>query len=142
MRYAIVENQRVINVTVADLPLEPNWHQSDEAQIGWLFDGQFSSPPPPIKSDETIRAEIEGEVQLRLDNFARTRGYDNIVSACSYATSSSERYGVEGRYCVLAREQTWDTLFAIESEVLMGTRPMPTDYNQIEPELPMLVWPT
>lgn len=88
-----------------------------------------------------IQASIIAQTQYRLDAFALTRGYDNIVSACSYATSTHAKYGPEGRYCVDAREQTWDTLFAGLAEVAAGTRPMPTGYSDIEAELPALVWP-
>lgn len=101
----------------------------------------------PLSQDEItarqqqIKAEITEQVQQRLDVFAQSRGYDNIVSACSYATSTHAKYGVEGRYCVTAREQTWDALFAIEAEVLAGTRPMPQNYDEIKAELPALVWP-
>lgn len=90
---------------------------------------------------QEIKAEITNAVQNRLDTFAQTRGYDNIVSACSYATSQHTKYGPEGRYCVTAREQTWDALFAIEADVIAGTRPMPAGYADIEAELPALVWP-
>jgi len=31
------------------------------------------------------------QAQQRLDNFAKTRGYDNIVVACTYATSAKLR---------------------------------------------------
>jgi hypothetical protein len=101
----------------------------------------------PLTADEIaernkqIREEIVAQVQNRLDTFAQTKGYDNIVSACSYATSSHAKYGPEGRYCVSAREATWDALFAIESDVIAGTRPMPQNYDEIAGELPALSWP-
>lgn len=101
----------------------------------------------PLDQDEVtarqqqVKAEITEQVQQRLDTFAQSRGYDNIVSACSYATSQHQKYGAEGRYCVQARENTWDALFAIEAEVVAGTRPLPNGYADIEAELPALVWP-
>lgn len=90
---------------------------------------------------QAVKDQITVDVQARLDTFAQSRGYDNIVSACSYATSQHPKYGVEGRYCVQAREDTWDALFAIEADVLAGNRPMPHGYDEIEAELPALVWP-
>jgi hypothetical protein len=87
-----------------------------------------------------LQANIISETQKRLDTFATTRGYDNIVSACSYATSTS-KYGTEGKYCVTAREATWDAVFAIQAEVLAGTRAAPSSFADIEAELPPLVWP-
>ena len=101
----------------------------------------------PLDADELeakrqqIRGEITDAVQARLDAFAQSRGYDNIVSACSYATSTHAKYGPEGRYCVSAREATWDALFAIEADVIAGNRLMPAGYEDIKAELPALVWP-
>lgn len=142
MRYAIVENGKVVNVAVSQSALEPNWHETNSAQVGWSFDGtSFAPPSAPAKTPEEVKNEVTAAVQARLDAFAQSRGYDSIVSACSYATSQHSKYGPEGRYCVSAREQTWDALFAIEAEVIAGTRPMPTGYGDIESELPALVWP-
>lgn len=101
----------------------------------------------PLTADEIaernkqIREQIVVKVQNKLDTFAQSKGYDNIVSACSYATSQHPKYGPEGRYCVTAREQTWDALFAIESDVIAGNRPMPQNYDEIAGELPALSWP-
>lgn len=100
-----------------------------------------ATPEELAQRKQQIRAEITDAVQARLDAFAATRGYDNIVSACSYATSAHAKYGPEGRYCVAAREATWDALFAIEAEVVAGTRPMPYGYDSIESDLPVLTWP-
>ena len=87
-----------------------------------------------------IVMRLSDQVQGRLDRFAATRGYDNIMSACTYATSTS-KYGDEGRYCVSAREATWDAMFAGLAEIEAGTRSMPTSYAEIEPLLPVLEWP-
>lgn len=141
-RYAIVEAGIVVNLAASESALEANWHETSDAQIGWTFDGTTFSPPPvPPKTPEQVKDEITAAVQARLDAFARTRGYDSIVSACSYAISTHAKYGPEGRYCVSAREQTWDAMFAIEAAVLAGTRPLPSGYDEIESELPALAWP-
>lgn len=98
-------------------------------------------PAEVDRQKQALRDQISSAVQDRLDAFALTRGYDGIVSACSYATSSHTRYGPEGRYCVSVREQTWDTVFTIEADVLSGARPIPQGYADIVAELPVLVWP-
>lgn len=88
-----------------------------------------------------IKAEITAAVQQRLDDFARTRNYDGVLSACTYATSTNAQFASEGQYCVTARDNTWAKLYQIMAEVEAGTRPMPTGYTDIEAELPALVWP-
>ena len=79
--------------------------------------------------------------QKRLDDFAKTRLYDGILSACTYATSSVQKFQAEGQYCVNARDTTWATLYTILGEVQQGTRPVPSGFADIEPLLPALVRP-
>lgn len=93
------------------------------------------------KAGERIQASIVAATQQRLDDFAKTRGYDSILSACTYATSTVPKFATEGQYCVIQRDATWATLYAMLAEVEAGTRPMPSGYADIEAELPALTWP-
>lgn len=86
-------------------------------------------------------SNIINEVQERLDNFARTRQYDGVLSACTYATSPTPKFAAEGQYCVVQRDATWAKLYEILAEVESGIRPPPTSYQDIESELPVLEWP-
>ena len=88
-----------------------------------------------------VQAEIVDATQKRLDDFAKTRNYDGILSACTYATSAVPQFQAEGQYCVSARDATWTVLYQILAEVQAGTRPAPTGYADIEPDLPSLSWP-
>lgn len=97
-------------------------------------------PPSPPTVDQIV-ADITSATQARLDTFARTRNYDGILSACTYATSTHPKFAAEGQYCVTARDDTWSALYVIMAEVEAGARPMPTGYPDIEPDLPVLVWP-
>jgi hypothetical protein len=96
---------------------------------------------PFVKSPEQLQAEIVAATQKRLDDFARTRNYDGILSACTYATSTVPKFAAEGQYCVTARDATWASLYTILGEVQAGTRPVPSGYEDIEGDLPALVWP-
>ena len=145
MTYAIIEAGVVVNAVLAEpaYAAEHGWVELPPgAGIGWLYDGEAFSPPvPPVKPPEQIQAEIVDATQQRLDDFARTRGYDGILSACTYATSPTPRFAAEGQYCVEARDATWAKLYEMLDEVLAGTRPMPSGYADVEPELPALAWP-
>lgn len=88
-----------------------------------------------------LTAAVIEAVQARLDTFAKTRNYDNILSACTYATDIDATFSAEGQYCVAARGETWRKLYEILDEVNAGIRPEPTCYADIEPELPALNWP-
>lgn len=49
MKYAIIENNAVVNVALADKPLASNWIASETAAIGDRYEnGQFSKPQPVV----------------------------------------------------------------------------------------------
>jgi hypothetical protein len=111
---------------------------------GWrLVQGEKPAYPPlPVPpSPEQIKEIIVESTQKRLDDFAKTRNYDGILSACTYATSTVEKFRIEGQYCVEARDATWSKLYEILNEVETGVRPMPSGYSDIQSELPPLQWP-
>ena len=81
------------------------------------------------------------KTQQRLDSFAQTRYYDNILSACTYASSPTTKFAAEGQYCVASRDATWAKLYEILTEVQLGLRAIPT-WEEVESELPVLSWPT
>jgi hypothetical protein len=114
----------------------PEW-----VQLGATLDGTtFVNPPPPPKTPEELVAEFTAKVQARLDAFARTRGYDGILSACTYATSTNPKFAGEGQYCVQVRDATWAACYAVLAAVQAGQRPVPT-WEELEAELPALGWP-
>jgi hypothetical protein len=90
---------------------------------------------------EQLQQEIASQTQNRLNIFARTRDYDGILSLCTYATSTVPKFAAEGQYGVDARDATWTTLYNILAEVEAGTRPVPSGFEDIESELPILIWP-
>lgn len=88
-----------------------------------------------------FQQDLVAATQQRLDNFAQTRGYDSILSLCTYATDANPKFSAEGQYGVAARGATWDKLYQMLAEIEAGTRPMPTGFADVEPDLPVLVWP-
>lgn len=88
-----------------------------------------------------IEAAFTGAIQQRLDDFARQRNYDSILSACTYATSAVAKFKTEGQACVNLRDATWAAAYNILAEVQAGDRPMPASIADIEADLPAAVWP-
>ena len=117
-------------LTTPELQPDGNWHQV------WLVE--------PLAADimqKNISEAIVHATQSRLDAFARTRNYDGILSACTYASSSIPKFAQEGAYCVQMRDQTWAALYAFMAEVQAGTKPMPTTVAEVDALLPTLTWP-
>jgi hypothetical protein len=90
---------------------------------------------------QSLQQSIVDATQRRLDDFACTRNYDGILSACTYSTSTVPKFATEGQYAVEARDATWAKLYSILDEVNAGTRPITSGFSAIESELPVLVWP-
>ncbi len=92
-------------------------------------------------ADQALQQSIVDATQQRLDEFARTRNYDGILSACTYATSAVPKFAAEGQYAVQARDATWAALYQFMADVQAGTQPVPTGFEDVEPLLPPLAWP-
>jgi hypothetical protein len=85
---------------------------------------------------QALRQSIVDATQHRLDDFARTRNYDDILSACTYATSAVPKFAAEGQYAVQARDATWAALYQFMADVQAGTQPVPSGFEDVEPLLP------
>ena len=99
-------------------------------------------PVRPEPTPEEIQKRLTDAVQRALDAFASTRGYDGIMSACSYASSTDAQFKLEADYCVALRDTTWRMGYAIVADVKAGLRPIPTAEELIA-ELPIgsAKWP-
>jgi len=87
-----------------------------------------------------FKGSIIAAAQSRLDAFAQSRGYDNILTACTYATDPVAAFAAEGQRCVTLRSQTWATLTEMLAEVEAGTRPIPSIVEEVIADLPGLTW--
>lgn len=99
----------------------------------------LNAPPAPTAAQ--VEAAFTAAIQQRLDDFARTRNYDSILSACTYATSTVAKFKSEGQLCVNLRDATWAAAYKVLAEVQGGTRAMPGSVADIEADLPAAVWP-
>jgi len=81
---------------------------------------------PHVPTEEEIQAKLTQVVQNALDNFAKTRNYDGILSVCSYANSTNPKFKAEADYCVQLRDDTWAAGYIILDQVKSGFRAIPT----------------
>ena len=93
----------------------------------------------PVETPEQIIEVFKAAIQNTLDEAARANGYDDIVSACSYAGYPNvfqEEAITFGQW----RANVWAYGYAELDKVIAGTRPVPT-IPEILAELPALVLP-
>ncbi len=124
------------NAVIPNDALNTDWQEYQS----WLLEGN-NPEPADTETIEQAQGRITQQVQQRLDDFAKTRNYDNCLSACSYVASTNDKFKNEALYCIESRDQTWLKCAEILNDALAGNRPMPNDISDFENELPALVWP-
>lgn len=85
--------------------------------------------------------DVAQAVQTHMDTIVKSRNYDSILSACTYAVSSIPKYQQEGLACVEWRDSVWVKCFELLEEVQTGVRAKMTP-TEVVAELPVLIWPT
>lgn len=137
--YRLTPSTSIIRVADgAGIPADPA-NTDYAAYLAWLAEGNTPLPVPP-PTPEQVQASIAAAVQTRLDSFARTRGYDGILSCATYDGSANLAFAKEGKYAVSARDEHWAKCYEIMESVKAGTRPMPT-VDEVLAEMPTLAWP-
>lgn len=128
-----------------------------EGHLARLVDGVFVIEPIPVVesedadttampvTEESLRQAAVDAVQQTLDNKARTRGYDGILSLCTYAVSSNPKFAAEGQAGVAWRDAAWTALYTYQSQVAAATLPAPTTHDEAMvaalARLPGMSWP-
>ena len=138
MQAAIIENGVVINLVEADsLDVLPGLIDGAGAAIGDLWDGARFTMQPAAPPSE---ADYVNAVQNLLDATARTRQYDNILSACTYVGSTVQKFHNEGQACLNWRGAVWARCYDLLAQVQAGTLAQPT-VTELLAMLPAIAWP-
>jgi len=121
--------------------------QIDDAAISWIEENSAYLNELDAQTAMTwiVRLQnpfkkLSDNIQALLDNQARERNYDGILSACSYATSTNAKFKAEGQALVQWRDSVWATCYAVMDDVLAGNRGIPTQAELIS-EMPAFEWP-
>ena len=149
-RFAIIDAERVTNIIEADAGFAAGIGAIDAegASIGWSYiEGVFTPPVGPTLEEQAqaqaqaFQAVVVTATQARLDNFAKTRNYDGILSACTYASSAISKFAGEGQAAVNLRDSTWATLYQVLADVQNNVITMPGTVEEVVALLPELIWP-
>lgn len=82
---------------------------------------------PPAPTPDQLKAWNVAAIQAEMDRQAQAKGYDNIISACTYAMQPmGAPFQAEGAAFVAWRSQVWSQAYTMLAQVEAGTQPMPT----------------
>lgn len=132
---ANLEDFGFYKLVYTDPPTMLPWHRLEQ---GSPVDNTQTWVQIPLTESEIID-QCSSLLNERLNAFASERGYDSILSACSYAASTVNKFQTEGQTCISLRDSSWSYLFSVIADVRAGVREMPT-WEQLESELPTLTW--
>lgn len=116
---------------------------------GWV---EVDSVEEVIDAKAAIRSEVTNAIQRHLDVIAQTRGYDGILSLCSYASDSevlddsiAEKFRREGNAAFRWRSKCWAALYRLEEDIKTGDIDEPATVEaavqQAIDALPPIEWP-
>lgn len=94
-------------------------------------------PPTPEEIAAQTIVSLTNAVQSLLETTAQTKGYDSIISACSYSGAPNP-FQAESQAFTAWRGNVWATCYAIMADVQAGNRAVPTK-DELLAELPAWV---
>jgi len=97
----------------------------------------------PVSSDLSNRIfELAHDnVEKLLNDFAKKKGYRDIVSAISYIGSTTPEFNDDGVFCRDLRDNVWATFYLYVNNILEGKVPYPNSWLEFSAHLPEMVWP-
>lgn len=109
--------------------------RSNFTGVVWIETPYFETTPAvPTVTDYTAA------IQVMLDAKVLERRYYNILSACTYATSTNATFNAEGQACVSWRDAVWAKAYDVLAQVEAKTLEQPT-VLQLLSMLPTMEWP-
>lgn len=94
--------------------------------------------PAPTFADTQLQYTVA--IQAHLDATAQSKGYDGILSLCSYVSSTNSTYAAQAKAGLDWRDNVWAYANNLLASVKAGTTPAPTEAALIA-ELPTITWP-
>jgi hypothetical protein len=84
-------------------------------------------------------AVLVAAVQKKMDETAKTRNYDGILSLCSYASSTNTKFATEALAGMSWRDACWDYCYTLLASVQAGTAQEPS-VQELLAGLPTISW--
>ena len=102
-----------------------------------ITDAEALAITNPAPTTAQIIALSESTAQSLLEATAKSWGYDSMLSAASYATSSVMKFKAESAALIAWRDSVWSTAIAIETAVPLVLPATTADFLALLPPVPV-----
>ncbi len=111
------------HATTKKPPRALNWTIPKWNGTKWVLDTTIREA---VAHKDLINSYVSA-VQTLLDDKAKTKGYDSIFTACSYADEDAVlKFQLEGKAFRVWRSCVWEKCYAVLADVEQGKLPMPS----------------
>lgn len=108
--YQLTDNPDIVQMVEANTyVVRGNWLW--DAYEEWLKAGNVPLPIP-LPTFEQILAAVTPGVQLWMDQVVQQKGYDNVVSCATYATSGVPEFKADADVIIAWRDAVWVAAYA------------------------------
>ena len=130
--YKIVDGFLVVGkgIKIPDDSFSEDWSLLQTKEDGSYYtyynvDGTADTAKIMLEDKANTLQAMESAIQEYIDSQAKNRGYDGIVSACSYAGYTNE-FQTEAVSLGVWRSAVWTKAYQVQADVEAVTIPMPT----------------
>jgi hypothetical protein len=116
-----------------------NESERSEAVFDFINNNNIGIQDPVEPTSEEVKVAVINAVQERLDNEAKTKGYDNGFACASYATSSVPSFKNEAESFIGWRDTCWCLCYDLLEKYLQGSITRPT-VDDVLNKLPNMEW--
>lgn len=92
-------------------------------------------------SDSAIKSSsidaYKSSAQTQLDSLAKSWGYDSLISASSYETSTNVQFKAESLVLIAWRDEVWGSAYALLANVQSGKKSAPKSVDDFLAGLPV-----
>lgn len=100
----------------------------------------YALEPIPVEDlMQDAKRQLTDAVQRHLDETAQGRGYDGILSLCSYIASPNPPFKEEAEAGLAWRDAVWLKCYQVMADVIGGVRQIPSE-EELLAELPTIGW--
>lgn len=138
--YSYAVHGNAIPSDAVEITTEQHYLLLDGQSLGKLIVADDAGYPilidPPAPTQEQLSALYASEIQSTLDTYARSWGYDSVVSAASYSASTITKFKNEAMALITWRDAVWQWAEQYEADILSNTVPMPTSKEEFILSMP------